>query len=107
MRYDTRYRTFNSFSSYMPAGVKWLLISNVAIFLVSYIGGPAVNEHLLLLSLAPVMVLKHFALWQLVTYMFLHGSIEHILFNMLALWMFGTTLEQDWGTRRFLKYYFV
>jgi membrane associated rhomboid family serine protease len=38
--------------------------------------------------------------------MFLHGGITHLLFNMLALWMFGSTLEQDWGTRRFLKYYF-
>jgi membrane associated rhomboid family serine protease len=91
----------------MPTGVKWLLIANVAIFLLFYIGPEVVKENLLMLSLAPVMVLKHFAIWQLVTYMFLHGGIEHILFNMLALWMFGTTLEQDWGTRRFLKYYFL
>jgi membrane associated rhomboid family serine protease len=48
----------------------------------------------------------HFAIWQLVTYLFLHGGITHILFNMLALWMFGTPLEQQWGTRQFLKFYF-
>jgi membrane associated rhomboid family serine protease len=105
MRYDTRYRSYNS-SSYLPNGVKWLLIANVGMFLLFYLGGP-LSEHLLLLSLVPVMVLKHFAIWQLATYMFLHGGIEHILFNMLALWMFGMTLEQDWGTRRFLKYYFL
>ena len=44
-------------------------------------------------------------LWQLVTYMFLHGGIFHIVFNMLALWMFGAELERMWGTRYFLKFY--
>src|SRR5260370_24517617 len=106
MGYNTRYRSFND-SSFLPTGVKWLLISNVVIFLLFYIAPEAVKENALMLSLVPVMVLKHFAIWQLATYMFLHGGIEHILFNMLALWMFGTPLEQDWGTRRFLKYYFI
>jgi len=106
MRYDTRYRSYN-YSSYFPAGVKWLLISNIAIFVLSYIGGSALAPHLRLLALTPVALIEHFAIWQLFTYMFLHGNIEHILFNMLALWMFGLTLEQDWGTRRFLKYYFL
>ena len=46
-------------------------------------------------------------LWQLGTYMFLHGGLFHILFNMLALWMFGAELERIWGTRYFLKFYFV
>jgi membrane associated rhomboid family serine protease len=45
--------------------------------------------------------------WQIATYMFLHGGVLHILFNMLALWMFGTELERMWGTRYFLKFYFV
>ena len=45
--------------------------------------------------------------WQLATYMFLHGGLFHILFNMLALWMFGAELERIWGTRYFLKFYFV
>jgi len=44
--------------------------------------------------------------WQLFTYMFIHAGILHLLFNMLTLWMFGMSLETDWGTRRFLKYYF-
>src|SRR5260370_24530000 len=106
MPLNTRYRSFND-SSFLPTGVKWLLISNVVIFLLYYIGPEALKENALMFSLVPVMVLKHFAIWQLATYMFLHGGIEHILFNMLALWMFGMTLEQDWGTRRFLKYYFL
>jgi membrane associated rhomboid family serine protease len=106
MRYDTRYRSYN-YSAYFPAGVKWLLISNIAIFLLYYVGGSAVASHMLLLALTPIAVIEHFSVWQLFTYMFLHGGVEHILFNMLALWMFGLTLEQDWGTRRFLKYYFL
>src|SRR2546427_5134162 len=106
MRYTTRYRSFNC-SSYFPAGVKWLIITNVAIFLLTYLGGSAVMRPLLLLALTPIAVLEHFAIYQLVTYMFLHGGIDHILFNMLALWMFGMPLEQDWATRPFLKYYFL
>jgi membrane associated rhomboid family serine protease len=48
-----------------------------------------------------------FWVWQPATYMFLHGGVFHILFNMLALWMFGAELERTWGTRYFLKFYFV
>ena len=61
------------------------------------------------LGLSPQAVFEQFALWQPVTYMFLHSTngLGHILFNMLALWMFGTDLERTWGTRFFTKYYFV
>ena len=45
--------------------------------------------------------------WQLVTYAFLHGGLVHIAFNMFALWMFGSPLEQVFGARRYLIYYFV
>lgn len=48
-----------------------------------------------------------FAIWQFVSYLFLHGSFAHILFNMFALYSFGTILEERWGTRRFLNFYFV
>lgn len=107
MRY-TRYPTSRiSFFGYFPTGVKWLLISNLAMFLLFNLGGAALRQHLLVLSLAPVAVVEHFAVWQLVTYMFLHGSIWHLLFNMLSLWMFGSILEREWGALRFLKYYFV
>ena len=105
MPYNTRYRSLG-ISGYLPPGVKWLLIANVALFLPSYLF-PSLDEHMVLLSLIPVMVVKHFAIWQLVTYMFLHAGVLHILFNMLALWMFGSALESDWGTRQFLKYYFL
>ena len=58
-------------------------------------------------GLVPSNVVGSLAVWQLGTYMFLHGGLFHILFNMLALWMFGAELERIWGTRYFLKFYFV
>ncbi len=48
-----------------------------------------------------------FAVFQLVTYGFLHGSFNHLFFNMFAVWMFGTPLERSWGSRRFALYFFV
>jgi membrane associated rhomboid family serine protease len=48
-----------------------------------------------------------FAPWQLVTYGFLHGSFNHLFFNMFAVWMFGTYLEKAWGIQRFTTYYMV
>ena len=45
--------------------------------------------------------------WQIVTSSFLHGGFFHLLFNMFALWMFGTRLEHAWGSKRFLTFYFV
>ena len=59
------------------------------------------------LGLVPVWVVRERHVWQLGTYMFIHAGLFHILFNMLALWMFGTELERIWGTRFFLKFYFV
>ena len=59
------------------------------------------------LGLVPFFVVSKLWIWQLGTYMFLHGGLFHILFNMLALWMFGAELERIWGTRYFLKFYFV
>ncbi|MBI1787233.1 MAG: rhomboid family intramembrane serine protease [Acidobacteria bacterium] len=106
MLYDRQYYSKYSYSP--PSGVKWLLISNIAVFVIYYLAaGTGLGKSFVLLALAPVMVLQYFAVWQLITYMFLHGSVDHILLNMLALWMFGMDLERDWGTRRFLKYYFL
>jgi membrane associated rhomboid family serine protease len=95
------------YRSYLPAGVKWLLIINTAVFVLSGLLGPSFGRDIRILELVPRAVVFHFAIWQLVTYLFLHGGIWHLVFNMLTLWMFGTPLERDWGTRRFLKYYFI
>ncbi len=56
-------------------------------------------------GLVPFLVWKKYFLWQLFTYIFLHGGISHILFNLLALWMFGGELENYWGSRKFLGYF--
>src|SRR5690242_14837318 len=107
MRYTRYPSSRSSFYGYFPTGVKWLLISNVAVFLLMYLGGARFRSDFAVLALAPRAVIETFAVWQLVTYLFLHGGFGHLLFNMLSLWMFGSTLERDWGTRRFLKYYFI
>ena len=83
--------------------IKLLIFVNIGAFLLSLI----VPDVVLRLGVVPSAVFEQFAIWQLVTYMFLHGDIFHILFNMLLLWMFGTELERTWGTRFFTKYYFV
>jgi membrane associated rhomboid family serine protease len=58
------------------------------------------------LGLVPVAVV-HGWVWQLATYMFLHANISHILFNLLAMWMFGGDVERHWGGRKYLGYWFV
>jgi len=96
--------------SFGPGGitpaVKILIITNVVLFVLNMIVGDAMT---LRLGLSPQAVFGQLALWQPVTYMFLHstGGVGHILFNMLALWMIGTELERTWGTRFFAKYYFI
>ena len=107
MRSQYKYRRSSFFNSYFPTGVKWLIVSNVAIFVALTLFGRWIGEDVRLLALAPRAVVSYFALWQLVTYLFIHAGISHLLFNMLALWMFGVPLEQTWGTKRFLKYYFL
>jgi membrane associated rhomboid family serine protease len=90
-----------------PRGVKWLILSNVAIFLIGFFAQLVeLDGPLRFLALTPAFVARYFAVWQLVTYMFLHAGFGHILWNMLALWMFGADLEQLWGMKRFLKFYF-
>ncbi len=58
-------------------------------------------------ALYPKYVLTRGYVWQFISYMFLHGRLFHLFFNMIVIWMFGTTLEQVWGSKRFLQYYFI
>lgn len=89
--------------------VKWLVIANVGIFVgILLLQGLVPDLANFLVSkgaLIPVAVL-HGQVWRIVTYAFLHAGIGHVLFNMLALWMFGAQFEQEWGTNKFLEYYF-
>ena len=92
----------------MTPAVKWLLIINSAIFVLCYLLRSAGEQLFGLFGLTPTAVVHYFAVWQLVTYLFLHSptTFTHILMNMLTLWMFGVPLESVWGSRRFLRYYF-
>jgi membrane associated rhomboid family serine protease len=84
--------------------VKILLMLNVIGFLARMIWGGFITVNL---GLVPYLAWSELRVWQFVTYLFLHGDFFHILFNMYALWMFGSELEAEWGFKPFLRYYFV
>jgi len=81
--------------------VKQLIIINVIFFIGSYLVGPAAENYLALHSVQS----DQFQYWQLLTHMFMHGGIMHILFNMFALFSFGGLLEQMWGPKKFIFFY--
>ncbi|HPM92468.1 MAG TPA: rhomboid family intramembrane serine protease [Bacteroidales bacterium] len=91
----------------LPPVVKNLLIINGIMFLAQFVAeksfGIRLEEHLGLRYPGA----SEFRPWQLISYMFLHGNFWHLFFNMFALWMFGNALENIWGTKRFLIYYFI
>ncbi|HKY08599.1 MAG TPA: rhomboid family intramembrane serine protease [Candidatus Binatia bacterium] len=106
MQYQARQFTFGP-SGITPA-VKFLLIVNVAVFVLQTAFSLGTDYRLeYFFGLVPSLVLNELYLWQLFTYQFLHGGLFHILFNMLALWMFGCDLEQRWSSGFFLRYYFI
>jgi membrane associated rhomboid family serine protease len=96
-----------SFYSFGPGplsfALKALIAANVVLFLAAAVWPGIVT----FFGLRPSDVVLEGRIWQVATYMFLHGNVGHVLFNMLDLWMFGTELERMWGTRAFLRYYFV
>src|ERR1700761_7725870 len=87
----------------LPPATRALLLTNVGFFLLEQVMKPVLVQWLALW--APGTSL--FEPWQLVTYAFLHDGFMHILFNMFALFMFGTPLERFWGSQRFTVFYFV
>src|SRR3954470_22075874 len=91
----------------LPTIVKNLIIINVLVFLAQTVFGNALG-----FSFEDVFALHTwqsdlFKPWQFITHLFLHGSLGHIFGNMLALWMFGSILENLWGPNRFLIFYLV
>ncbi|HEY0565738.1 MAG TPA: rhomboid family intramembrane serine protease [Terriglobales bacterium] len=98
-----------SFPPFTPA-VKWLLGINTGIYLLTILAGAAgaaaVNSYLEIYgALRPVDVV-HGRLWELLTYAFIHFEFWHWFGNMIAIWMFGSQLEQIWRSRRFLELFF-
>lgn len=97
----------NSFMNNLPQAVKGLLIINIAVFVLSFIVEATMN-----IDLARVIGLYFyksdlFKPYQIITHMFMHGGLMHLVFNMYALWMFGQIIERTWGAKKFLIYYFI
>ena len=90
----------------LPPVVKNLLIINVLLYLATF------TMNRFQIDLTDYLGLHFFKAsdfkpYQLITYMFMHGNFEHLFFNMFALWMFGNTLENIWGSKRFLLFYML
>jgi len=86
----------------MTETVKVLLIINVIFFIGSQLLGDVAYEHFALWFVES----PNFQFWQVITHMFMHGGFMHILFNMYALWAFGSPIEQMLGQKRFIFFYF-
>lgn len=90
----------------LPTIVKNLLIINILMYLTT-ITLTRFNVDLTDLFGLHFFMARDFHIFQLITYMFMHGNFGHLFFNMFALWMFGNTLENIWGSQRFLLFYMV
>jgi membrane associated rhomboid family serine protease len=92
-----------NFINSTPPVVKNLIIINALMLLATYAFGDFMYENFSLFYPESPM----FRPYQLITYMFMHGGFMHFFFNMYALWIFGQTIEEVWGSRRFLTYYLI
>jgi membrane associated rhomboid family serine protease len=91
----------------LPDVVKNLLIINGLFFVATYVFQNTFSIDLVEKLGLYFPTSNKFRIYQLVTHMFMHGSLMHIFSNMFALWMFGAVLENTWGPKKFLIYYFV
>lgn len=83
-----------------------LIMLNAVVVLVMYLMPNVYDQNVLTFALSP-WEMPSFRIWQLVSYMFMHGDFTHLLFNMFTLWIFGRQLEYDLGGKRFLTYYMI
>lgn len=91
----------------LPVAIKNLIIINVLVLLAQMYLGEATGAMLEKNFALHYWVSPLFRPWQLVSYLFMHGGWSHLFGNMFALWMFGSILENNWGTKRFLAFYFI
>ena len=90
----------------LPKATKYIIVANLIVLLIDYV----LQSHgFQLAALTGMWAVgsPYFRFWQPVTYMFMHGGFWHLFCNMFAVFMFAPVLEQRWGTKRFLIYYFV
>lgn len=87
----------------MTPAVKWLLIINIAVYFIQILGADRLFT--VVFSVYPESWQFSIQIWRLVTYQFLHGSMWHLLGNMIGLFFLGPTLERHWGSNRFVKFY--
>jgi len=104
LNYSDNYSPNTQFSVFPPA-VKHLLIINVLCFIA--LTTPGIGDYLFRFGALWPIGSPYFEVWQLISYMFLHGGLGHIFFNLFALWIFGQAIENYWGTKRFATYYFL
>jgi len=93
--------------SLLPTVVKHLLIINCIVFFAEWVLESRGYYAITNLCALNALWTGDFHAWQLLTYMFMHAGIDHLLLNMFALWMFGSVLENYWGWKRFLLYYLI
>lgn len=94
----------SSFMGSMTPMVSNIIIVSILCFLLNEFSGRFLSP---IFALYPPLALTNGFIWQFATYLFLHGNLWHLLFNLLALWMFGNPLEGIWGSKRFLRYFFI
>jgi len=97
----------NSFQRTTPVVLNLIIINGLVFLAQSLFGGLNQFNHINDLFALHHYKSTEFRPYQLVTHMFMHGGLLHILFNMFALWMFGTMLERVWGPKRFLIFYLI
>lgn len=86
--------------------IRTIIVINVAVYLVMMLFGLQ-RFFSFNFGLVPRSVIGKGYVWQLVTYLFVHGGFWHLFWNMFVLWMFGTEIENYWGKKEFFKYYFI
>lgn len=92
---------------FLPSVVKNIIIINGLFFLGTYVLGNSYGIDLIKMLGLRFPAATEFHIWQPITHLFMHGSLNHILFNMFSFWMFGSVLENIWGAKRFLNFYII
>jgi membrane associated rhomboid family serine protease len=92
---------------YLPKIVKNIIIINGLFFLATMVLQSAYGIDLIRMFGLRFPAASEFRLWQPITHLFMHGSVQHIFFNMFSFWMFGSVLENVWGPKKFLNFFII